>query len=110
MKTTRLVAVALATVSLLGCAKQTSNGPVQWTASNQASPEGQTAAQAWSRSTTTDAPEHVREAPPTPSVETPSVETVPTCTPVQPGVTNLQPPAPRWPYSGVTLQLGTTPP
>ncbi len=105
MKTTRPVVAALAMASLLGCTKQTSHGPVQWTASNQASPEGQTAAQAWSRSTTTDAPEHVREAPPTPSVET-----VPTCAPVQPGVTNLQPPTPRWPYSGVTLQLGATPP
>ena len=105
MKTARFVAVALAMAPRLGCTKQTSNGPVQWTASNQASPVGQTAAQAWSRSTTTDAPEHVREAPPAPIVET-----VPSCAPVQPGVTNLQPPTPRWPYSGVTLQLGSTPP
>jgi hypothetical protein len=105
MKTTRPVVAALAMASLLGCTKQTSHGPVQWTASNQASPEGQTAAQAWSRSTSTDAPEPVREAPPSPGVET-----VPPCGPVQPGVTNLQPPTPRWPYSGVTLQLGATPP
>jgi hypothetical protein len=108
MKTTRPVVAALAMASLLGCTKQTSHGPVQWTASNQASPEGQTAAQAWSRSTTSDAPEHVREVPPSPPVE--RVESVAPCTPVQPGVTNLQPPTPRWPYSGVTLQLGTTPP
>jgi hypothetical protein len=105
MKSMRLVAVALAMATLLGCTRQTSNGPVQWTASNPGSPEGQTLAQGWSRSTTNDAREHVREAPPTPSVET-----VPSCAPVQPGVTNLQPPTPRWPYSGVTLQLGETPP
>jgi len=28
----------------------------------------------------------------------------------QSGVTNAQPPSPRWPYDGVTLQLGSTGP
>jgi hypothetical protein len=38
----------------LGCTRQSSRGPVQWTASDPASPAGQSAAQAWSRSTSND--------------------------------------------------------
>jgi hypothetical protein len=47
-------ALLLALTPLLGCTRETNRGPVQWTASDPASPEGQTDAQAWSRSTSND--------------------------------------------------------
>jgi hypothetical protein len=114
MKTARFIgAAALAAGTLLGCTKETTHGPVQWTASNPASPVGQTAAQAWSRSTSNDAVKPVREAPPAPGVapapaggcpcrgEAP----FPPGSEISPGVTNPQPPAARWPYDGATLVL-----
>ncbi len=108
MRTTQSVAVAaLAMGTLLGCTKQTSYGPVQWTASNPASTVGQTEAQAWSRSTSNDAREFTRQPPPITIVEPSSAGAQ--CE-QPPGVTNLQPLTPRWPYDGVTLRLGPPPP
>jgi len=64
MKTTRFIAaLALMVGAVLGCAKESSRGPVLWTASNPSSPVGQTAAQAWSRSTSSDTPQPASEAP-----------------------------------------------
>jgi hypothetical protein len=103
MMTTRLLAAAIAAGLLLGCTKESSRGPVQWTASNPSSAVGQTAAQAWSRSTANDTPERAREPHLNPSLVRASA--------AQPsGVTNAQPPTPRWPYDGVTLQLGPAEP
>jgi hypothetical protein len=105
MKARFIAAAALAAGLTLGCARESSHGPVQWTASNPSSARGQTAAQAWSRSTSSDAPEPASKAPP---ITAPTPSTVPAAAgaPEQPtGVTNAQPPASRWPYDGVTLQL-----
>jgi hypothetical protein len=89
---------------------------VEWTASNPSSADGQTAAQSWSRSTASDAPEP-KQRPVPPSVPAGALGS--TRSTVQPppcereprsGVTNAQPAATRWPYDRATLQLGSTPP
>jgi hypothetical protein len=114
MKVARFVApAALVAGALLGCTKETTHGPVQWTASNPASPVGQTAAQAWSRSTSNDALKPPPEAPPAASVESVPAEAcpcrgeapAPSAGAMAPGVTSSQPPAARWPYNGATLIL-----
>ena len=114
MKTTRFIAVAaLAAGPMLGCTRESSHGPVQWTASNPSSADGQTAAQAWSRSTASDAPEpKQRPLPPSvPAGAQGSTAQVPPCErETHTGVTNAQPAATRWPYDRATLQLGPTPP
>src|SRR5580698_1498064 len=58
MKKWQFIAAAalLAAGPVLGCTRESSRGPVQWTASNPSSPTGQTLAQAWSRSTSSDSP------------------------------------------------------
>ena len=105
METRFIAAAALGAALALGCTRESSHGPVQWTASNPASPVGQTQAQAWSRATSTDAPEPAHEAPFVPdAARSPCATQPPT------GVTNAQPPVPqpptpRWPYDGVTLIL-----
>jgi hypothetical protein len=116
MKTTRFIAAAaLAAGSVLGCTRESSRGPVNWTASNPSSSVGQTAAQAWSRSTSSDTPQPGREPQPPPSVARApagALEGASPCpqAPEQPaGVTNAQPPPSRWPYDGVTLQLEPPP-
>jgi len=117
VKSAQWIAVAaLAAGPVLACTRESSHGPVQWTASNPSSPVGQTAAQAWSRSTSSDRPEFARgpQAPPgVTSAQTGALEDAselpPVCEPVL-GVTSEQPPSPKWPYSGVTLQLEPMPP
>jgi hypothetical protein len=117
------VAAALVAAQLLGCTRESSSGPVKWTASDPASAVGQTEAQSWSRSTSNDqvAPgsdkRRVLNMAPNPFVGPTSVEV-----PDRPlGVTNAQggsdgpggsgarPPTPRWPYDGSTIELGPTP-
>jgi hypothetical protein len=113
MTAMRFIAAAAALAASLGCTKQSSRGPVQWTASNPSSPVGQTAAQAWSRSTSSDK-RVTPAATGIPSTQGPAsapalIDT--SCVEQAPGVTNVQPePRPRWPYNGVTLQLGYGPP
>jgi hypothetical protein len=61
MNMARLVAgLLLISAPVLGCSRESSRGPVRWTASDPASPAGQSAAQAWSRSTSND--KYVRES------------------------------------------------
>jgi hypothetical protein len=50
---TLLFAVAIT----VACTEQTSRGPVQWTATNSASPAGQDESQLWARATSSDQPE-----------------------------------------------------
>jgi hypothetical protein len=109
MKAARIIAAStLAAWLVLGCTRESSHGPVQWTASNPSSPVGQTAAQAWSRSTSSDAPTTRCESPPTPSVARVPAGTVEDTAQQRAGVTSEQAPASRWPYDGVTLQLEPT--
>jgi hypothetical protein len=89
--------LALLAIPSLGCTHETGSGPVQWTASDPSSAQGQTEAQAWSRSTSRDTVEPTREMP-TVLCEPPP--------PAPVGVTNAMPPSSRWPYNGVTLRLG----
>ena len=84
---------------------------MQWTASNPSAATGQTLAQAWSRSTSSDAPQPAREPHPSASVAG-ALEGATQLQRAQdqaPGVTNAQPSLARWPYDGVTLQLGPPP-
>ena len=102
MKTLRVfAAAALAAAPVLGCTKASSRGPVQWTASNPSSSVGQSAAQAWSRSTSSDKPEPAGAAP-----AIGGVAPAPAGAECEQGagVTNAQPPT-RWPYDGVILRL-----
>jgi hypothetical protein len=65
MKPTRTSATSavllLAASGLVGCTLQTAHGPVSWTASDPASPSGQSDAQAWARSTSEDKAEGATE-------------------------------------------------
>jgi hypothetical protein len=84
---------------------------VGWAAGNPASPAGQTVAQSWSRSTSSDKRETGSDATQAPSLVPVAIE-APVSTDVcdRPlGVTNAQPPTPKWPYDGVTLELAPTP-
>jgi hypothetical protein len=92
---------ALAIGLMLGCTRQSSHGPVQWTASNPSAAAGQTNAQAWSRSTSSDARQAAHGVPRAPVVAPEAPEP-------PPGVTNTQP-ATRWPYDGIILRLGPPP-
>jgi hypothetical protein len=113
MKTARFIAAAaLAAAPVLACTRESSRGPVRWTANNPSSSVGQTAAQAWSRSTSSDTPQPASGTPPIVGAPPgPPGVTGPTgavCE--QPaGVTNAQPPMARWPYDGVTLRLAPAP-
>jgi hypothetical protein len=50
----QLPLVVVAACAMLACTHDTSRGPVEWTATNPSSASGQTGAQAWSRSTSSD--------------------------------------------------------
>jgi hypothetical protein len=107
-------AVALAAVVTVGCTRESSRGPVGWAASAPSSPAGQTVAQSWSRSTSNDRPEPGGEAPRFRSIATVGVASRQSvdARDRQLGVANAQPPIPpipKWPYDGVTVELGTTP-
>jgi hypothetical protein len=104
MKTARFIAAAaLVAAPALGCTRESSRGPVRWTASNPSSAAGQTAAQAWSRSTSSDTRQPTSG---TPAIAAPGPAGM-LCE--QPGVTNAQPPMATWPYDGVTLRLAPAP-
>ena len=106
MRAIRFIAAAvLAAGPVLGCARESSRGPVRWTASNPSAAVGQTNAQAWSQSTSNDRYVRASEKPPFTIIVPGSAGGL--GDQVEPsGVTNAQPPSPRWPYDGVTLQLG----
>lgn len=53
----------MAACAMLACTRETSRGPVAWTASNPSSATGQTASQAWSRSTSSDTAQPAPAAP-----------------------------------------------
>ena len=114
MRSTRslgFAAAALAAAGLLGCTRESSRGPVGWAASHPASPAGQTVAQSWSRSTSSDKVETGSDAPRAPSLVPVAIEAPPSTDACDRplGVTNAQPPTPKWPYDGVTLELAPTP-
>ncbi len=77
MRTPRIAVLAglpLAFLALGACSRESSRGPVKWTASDPASPVGQSDAQVWSRSTSNDKTKPIKNAAASPLVGETSAE------------------------------------